>query len=109
MPAAMVSQINPIHGNSSNTGITDSNDRNLNQGVGSITNNGRIDLAGSRNIGIHYDPQIGQSSREVKLWSLVLLFLSGMTLFNNISFFTSTGRFGSSILDGFVTLFDTVR
>jgi hypothetical protein len=41
---------------------------------------------------IHFDPLISQHIREVKLWSLILVFLSGMTLFNNISYSISTGK-----------------
>jgi hypothetical protein len=83
---------------------------------------------------IHFDPYINQTSREVKLWCLILMFLSAMTLFNNLSFVTSTGmlrfyfslkcrcsvlisglcalfigRLGSGVLDSIVTVLDTVR
>jgi hypothetical protein len=50
---------------------------------------------------IHFDPQINQTSREVKLWCLILMFLSGMTLFNNLSFVGATGKrplLGNSLL-----------
>lgn len=40
---------------------------------------------------INFDPRISQHCREVKLWSILLLFLSSMTLFNNFSYFFSTG------------------
>ena len=40
---------------------------------------------------IHFDPYINQTSREVKLWCLILMFLSGMTLFNNLSYVTASG------------------
>jgi hypothetical protein len=40
---------------------------------------------------INFDPEISQHCREVKLWSILLLFLSSMTLFNNFSYFFSTG------------------
>eukprot|EP01035_Chromulina_nebulosa_P018513 gene18513-24230_t len=59
------------------------------------------DLSGS------YDSTIGLSSREVKLWSSILLFLSAFTLFNNLSYLTSTGQFGTSIFDSIVNLLDT--
>ena len=39
----------------------------------------------------HFDPMVVVNSREVKVWSLVLIFLSSMALFNNVSYFTSTG------------------
>ncbi len=42
---------------------------------------------------VHFDPLVAQTGREVKLWCLVLLFLSGMTLFNNLSYMSSTGEF----------------
>lgn len=41
---------------------------------------------------IHFDPQVNQTSREVKLWCMILMFLSAMTLFNNLSFVTATGE-----------------
>lgn len=37
------------------------------------------------------DPVYSQSSREVRLWSLILLFLSSMTLINNLSYYVSSG------------------
>jgi hypothetical protein len=40
---------------------------------------------------INFDPEISQHCREVKLWSILLLFLSSMTLFNNFSYFFTTG------------------
>mmetsp|Transcript_9621 Transcript_9621/g.15895 ORF Transcript_9621/g.15895 Transcript_9621/m.15895 type:complete len:422 (+) Transcript_9621:50-1315(+) len=57
---------------------------------------------------IHFDPQVNQTSREVKLWCLILMFLSGMTLFNNLSYMTSTGKLGDGALDGAVTAIDTM-
>lgn len=41
---------------------------------------------------IHFDPQVNQTSREVKLWCMILMFLSAMTLFNNLSFVSATGE-----------------
>lgn len=58
---------------------------------------------------IHFDPYINQSTREVKLWSYILVFLSTMTLINNLSFFASTARLGFGYLDSFVTVLETVR
>lgn len=58
---------------------------------------------------IHFDPVINQTAREVRLWCLVLMFLSGMTLFNNLSFITATGKLGQGPLDSVVTVIDTVR
>jgi hypothetical protein len=40
---------------------------------------------------IHFDPEISQHCREVRLWSVILVFLCSMTLFNNISYALSTG------------------
>lgn len=58
---------------------------------------------------IHFDPTVNQTAREVRLWCMVLMFLSGMTLFNNISFITATGKLGQGPLDSVVTVIDTVR
>lgn len=52
-----------------------------------VPNNNNIRNAGA----IHFDPSISQFSRDVKWWSLVLLFLSALTLFNNFTYFSSTG------------------
>ena len=41
---------------------------------------------------IHFDQTVEQTSREVKLWCIILMFLSGLALFNNLSFITSTGE-----------------
>eukprot|EP00598_Pedospumella_elongata_P000637 CAMPEP_0184981400 /NCGR_PEP_ID=MMETSP1098-20130426/11133_1 /TAXON_ID=89044 /ORGANISM="Spumella elongata, Strain CCAP 955/1" /LENGTH=327 /DNA_ID=CAMNT_0027504959 /DNA_START=162 /DNA_END=1145 /DNA_ORIENTATION=+ len=57
---------------------------------------------------IHFDPFINQTAREVRLWCLILMFLSGMTLFNNLSYMAATGKLGSGTLDSFVTIIDTV-
>lgn len=57
---------------------------------------------------IHFDPYINQTSREVKLWSLILIFLSGVTLFDNFSFIVSTGRMGNDPLDALVVLMDVL-
>ena len=57
---------------------------------------------------IHFDPEINQTAREVRLWCLILMFLSGMTLFNNLSYMSATGKLGAGTLDAFVTIIDTV-
>jgi hypothetical protein len=44
----------------------------------------------------HFDPTISQSSREVRLWCVLLIFLSFMTLFNNFTYFTATGTYSSN-------------
>ena len=41
---------------------------------------------------IHLDPVISQHCRDVRLWSVILVFLSSMTLFNYISYALSTGN-----------------
>jgi hypothetical protein len=41
---------------------------------------------------IHFDPYVIHTSREVKLWCLILMFLSGLTLFNNLSVMSTTGK-----------------
>lgn len=58
---------------------------------------------------MHFDPSINMITREVKLWCYVLFFVSGMSLFNNISYFLSTGSIGDGILDTVVFLLDSVR
>lgn len=73
---------------------------------------------------IYFDPFVTQTTREVRLWCIILIFLSGMTLFNNISYMTTTGRIvifillqftqclsgrlGASWLDALVSVVDTV-
>lgn len=42
---------------------------------------------------IYFDPFVTQTTREVRLWCIILIFLSGMTLFNNVSYMTTTGNF----------------
>ena len=51
---------------------------------------------------------ISHSSREVQLWSTVLIFLSAMTIMNNLSYVATNGSLGVSILDNIVNAFDTV-
>lgn len=41
---------------------------------------------------IHFDFLVSQSIREVRLWSYILLIISSMTLFTNLSVFASTGE-----------------
>lgn len=55
----------------------------------------------------HYDPVIVQTSRDIKMWCSLLIVLSTVSLFNNISYFTATGAFGTGNLDSFVFLLDT--
>jgi Ubiquitin family len=56
----------------------------------------------------HSDPEISQHCREVHLWSIILVFLSGLTLWNNITYALAKGQFGESALDASVTIINTV-
>ena len=47
---------------------------------------------GDNDQSIHLDPVISQHCRDVRLWSVILVFLSSMTLFNYISYALSTGN-----------------
>lgn len=44
---------------------------------------------------IHFDPVISQHAREIRLWSYILVFLSSITLVNNISFMLSSGEWNT--------------
>ena len=55
-----------------------------------------------------YDPYVQETCRQVKVWSIILLVLSYMALFNNTSYILSTGYFGNGFLDSIVTLLDTL-
>lgn len=57
---------------------------------------------------MHFDSSIQQHSREVRLWSMLLLFLSTMALFNNVSYYSATGKLGSGNLDTVVFVMDTI-
>lgn len=63
---------------------------------------------GDGHLPVHFDPEVNQTAREVRLWCLILMFLSGMTLFNNLSYMSATGKLGAGTLDSFVTVIDTV-
>jgi hypothetical protein len=56
---------------------------------------------------IYFDPEVSSHGREVRLWSVILVFLSGMTLFNNVSYNLSTGKFGNNGLDVVVSVTET--
>mmetsp|Transcript_20292 Transcript_20292/g.27933 ORF Transcript_20292/g.27933 Transcript_20292/m.27933 type:complete len:206 (+) Transcript_20292:511-1128(+) len=56
---------------------------------------------------MHFDAIIGQTSREVKFWSILLIFLSALTLFNNLTI-ASSGKLGDGWLDSSVTVVDTL-
>ena len=47
----------------------------------------------SAHLPIHFDDQVGQSVREVKMWCYILVVVSAMTLFSNFSFMGATGVF----------------
>ena len=57
---------------------------------------------------IYFDPEVSTHGREVRLWSVILVFLSGMTLFNNLSYNLSTGKFGNNGLDVVVSVTESV-
>jgi hypothetical protein len=56
----------------------------------------------------YYDITFEQATREVRLWCFVLLSLSFMELFNNFSYFTTTGKVGNGTLDTILYMLDTV-
>jgi hypothetical protein len=58
---------------------------------------------------IHFDPEVGQSVREVKMWSYILVMISAMTLFSNLSYLGSTGRPGNGVFDGILNIIETVH
>ena len=45
------------------------------------------------------DERVLTSARDVRMWSFILLFISGSTLFNNISYFFATRTFGRGPID----------
>lgn len=49
-----------------------------------------------------------ETSREVKLWSILLFFLSFMTVFNNFSTLSATGKLGVTTFDTIINVIDTV-
>ena len=57
---------------------------------------------------IYFDPEVSTHSREVRLWSVILIFLSGMTLFNNLSYNLSSGKFGNGVLDSIVSIAESI-
>jgi len=57
---------------------------------------------------LYLDPFFNQTHREVRLWCMTLIILSGMTLFNNLSYMMQTGRLGMGWFDGVVTIVDTL-
>jgi hypothetical protein len=75
----------------------------------SISSRHLYSAAVRENAQMSLDPEISISSREVRLWSLILIMLSGIAIFNNLSFYmNSKSNENSSDLNDFVTLFDTL-
>jgi hypothetical protein len=59
---------------------------------------------------VYYDPAVNQSSREVRIWCFVLVFLSAMTLINYMSLLISPqGLSGTTAFDQFIMVFEVVR
>lgn len=56
---------------------------------------------------LYLDPYIAQTCREVRLWSLLLLTLSAVSVFNNFNQVSVSGSLGDSSLDATVFLLDT--
>lgn len=63
-------------------------------GVENLTANpiSNVSSSSSYQTPIFFDPEISQHCREVRLWSVMLVFLSSMALFNNLSHALSTGN-----------------
>lgn len=59
------------------------------------------------NLGL-YSYEVIQSSREIRSWSSILVFLSMITLVNNLSYFAASGKFGTSLVDSCVNVADTL-
>lgn len=75
MPAGAATQVNPVN-------------PLLPRGL-AVPNNAFV---GAVHSPAHFDPMVINNSREVKLWSILLIFLSSMALFNNFSYYTATGN-----------------
>ena len=54
-----------------------------------------------------FDPEMDQTLRDIKAWSLLLIFLSSFSVFNNVTYFLSYGNFGNNLFDSIVVLMDT--
>lgn len=57
---------------------------------------------------IHFDPEVGQTIREVKMWSYILVIISAMTIFSNVSYLGSTGHFGNGLFDGILNAIEAI-
>lgn len=63
-----------------------------------------------RQVALHdmlFEPDMDLTVRDVKAWSLLLIFLSSFSIFNNVTYFLSYGNFGNNIFDSIVVLMDT--
>lgn len=56
---------------------------------------------------IEMNPFVNHTCREVRLWSIILIMLSVLTIANNLSAFLTTGDFGNTALDSIVFILDT--
>lgn len=56
---------------------------------------------------IEMNPFVNHTCREVRLWSIILIMLSILTIANNLSAFLTTGDFGNTMLDSVVFILDT--
>jgi hypothetical protein len=74
----------------------------------SANGNPPLPLDGANIRAAYYDITFEQVTREVRLWCFVLLSLSFMELFNNFSYFTTTGKLGTGTLDTILFMLDTV-
>jgi hypothetical protein len=83
---------NPLHVNNNHNNVNNMNN------VNNVNNEAIAMMA--------IDPRLAEAPQAVKFWSMTLLVLSFMELFNNFAIM-STGVLGVSILDSIVTLSDT--
>ena len=84
---------NPLHANNNNPNNFHNTNNNNN-----MNNEQMMQIA--------VDPRLAETPQAVKFWSMTLLILSFMELFNNFSIM-STGVLGVSVLDSIVTFLDT--
>lgn len=57
---------------------------------------------------IHFDPNVAQTGREVKIWSYILLITSSYRLFGLLADMAARGAFGADWLDSVVQIIDAV-
>ena len=96
--------------NTANITTNTTTTRNNNQitGGGNNSNNQIRNFDIINHSPIHFDPQVGQCIREVRMWSYILIIVSVMTIFSNISYLGSTGHFGQGLFDGILNFFELV-